>query len=484
MTRFTPIVAMSWTREIDAMPAAASKRRSKSKSIRAKPSNIDEAELPAVLFLDVTGCERLFGGMPRLVAHVRASVRRLNIIASIAVAPTIGAAWAIAAFGPTEDAIVDASWHGLPARDFKDEAESRAGSPCHKNGSNRLLKSLPAAALRLPEEIILGLHHLGLVTVGQLLAMPREALPSRFGSALSMRLDQLLGTLHEPLVPLNYDVPVVARIELDGPIDALESIWLIFETLLRQIVDNLARRGHGARQIDLIARFDRTSRRPDVMRSIQLSRPTRQFKTLFNLVRCATERMDGGHEGFVAFAIKVPAHERIADEQADLIENESRVEAAEVDRLIERLRVRLGENAVIKPILIESYLPELAWKPQSESAPRTTTTPLLVQPSRPMHLLRMPDEIRVISEPSDERVGQPRQFTWRSQTHRLRLILGPERIAGEWWRGHQKTRDYYEVEDQEGLRFWIFRVATRVIDPTKPGEERVRVRWFLHGRFE
>jgi protein ImuB len=64
--------------------------------------------------------------------------------------------------------------------------------------------------------------------------------------------------------------------------------------------------------------------------------------------------------------------------------------------------------------------------------------------------------------------------------HRLVHVLGPERIAGEWWRGHHKTRDYYDVTDESGNRFWVFRVMSL----SKPQADTIGVRWFLHGLFQ
>ena len=53
---------------------------------------------------------------------------------------------------------------------------------------------------------------------------------------------------------------------------------------------------------------------------------------------------------------------------------------------------------------------------------------------------------------------------------RVLHAIGPERICGQWWEGHHKTRDYFQVEDENGNRFWIFRVTqTR--------------KWYMHGEF-
>ena len=88
-------------------------------------------------------------------------------------------------------------------------------------------------------------------------------------------------------------------------------------------------------------------------------------------------------------------------------------------------------------------------------------------PLRPLQLLPTPIEIGVMVSPSDDRDGRPILFRNGSDVHRLTHAIGPERIAGEWWRGHDRTRDYFDVEDEEGKRFWVFRVNEAH-------------RWFLH----
>ncbi len=73
--------------------------------------------------------------------------------------------------------------------------------------------------------------------------------------------------------------------------------------------------------------------------------------------------------------------------------------------------------------------------------------------------------------PSDDAEGQPAAFTHEGQVRTIVHAVGPERIAGRWWDGHDKTRDYFDVEDASARRFWLFRV-------------RETGRWYLHGGFE
>ena len=72
-------------------------------------------------------------------------------------------------------------------------------------------------------------------------------------------------------------------------------------------------------------------------------------------------------------------------------------------------------------------------------------------------------------------------FRWQGRTHRIHSAEGPERIAAEWWRKPwseneiDRVRDYYQVEDDAGRRFWLFRTGLY-------GAERP-TRWWLHGLF-
>ena len=79
----------------------------------------------------------------------------------------------------------------------------------------------------------------------------------------------------------------------------------------------------------------------------------------------------------------------------------------------------------------------------------------------------------------------PRHFTWRRATHTVVRAEGPERIAMEWWRTQETrpTRDYFRVEDETGLRFWLYRdgLYGREIDPQTG--QGIQPHWYMHGLF-
>jgi protein ImuB len=48
---------------------------------------------------------------------------------------------------------------------------------------------------------------------------------------------------------------------------------------------------------------------------------------------------------------------------------------------------------------------------------------------------------------------------------------GPTKVDSEWWSESPVTRDYYEVETQDGGRYWVFKKKT-------DGQ------YYLHGIFD
>ena len=84
-------------------------------------------DAPDGIIVDITAVGHLFGGEARLIADVEAALNARKIAARTAIAPTAGAAWALAHYGPSKS-IVDAS------------------APAH---ILHALLDLPVAALRL-----------------------------------------------------------------------------------------------------------------------------------------------------------------------------------------------------------------------------------------------------------------------------------------------------------------------------------------------
>ena len=400
---------------------------------------------PDGLWLDLSGVAHLFGGEKAMCRRILAFCERLGFAARIAVAGTVGAAYALARFG---------------------------GGPlirCPSGGEAEAIADFPLAALRLGEEALAAARRLGLERIGEPIAMPRAPLQRRFGAAFLTRLDQALGRMPEPFDPIVPEEPPSVTLGFLEPVATPEAIAEAAAEAVRRLVAKLARSGLGARRLLLLCeRLDR-----DVQQLVLgLARATRDGDHLRRLLCAKIEKIE---PGFGIERIRLVAS-RVEPLGAEPIEGELAGEkpAPDLAPLIDRLAARLGARRLYRLGAIESDLPERSVR---RSGPLADVAGWPGWP-RPVRLLSPPEPLdRVMALLPD---GPPRRFVWRGRTYAVRAGDGPERLYGEWWKRAceaDSVRDYFQVEDEEGRRFWLFRRG----DPAVPGTGDLS--WYLHGVF-
>jgi protein ImuB len=415
---------------------------------------VDEAEQPASLFLDVTGSGVFFGSEQVLARKVVDDLGRYGYWARVAIADTVGAARALA------------HHVGRPT-------QSAAPGPVivPPAGQEAALRPLPVEALRLSPAVTQMLHRLDMRRVGQLLDLPRAALPSRFGKEILLRIDQALGRVPELLTPVPIPEPVEASWSFEPTTDDRQVIVALCEHLLEQIMERLRSRLRGIRRLECSLR---TSGGETMPVSVGLLQPSASVPHLIGLVRlhCERLRIDGEVSTLV---VRVPEMVPLEFAQAQLFEDEPEKERWRAfPGLIEQLSNRLGEKAVLRPRVLPDAQPECAcrfdpWLGQDVSAASKANDSAENKevPLRPSCLKYQPVAVRVVSPAPD---GPPLRFVWQEQCHVIAHSWGPERIETGWWRGCDIHRDYYLVESTVGRRFWLFRAL-------RDGN------WFLHGTF-
>src|SRR6202521_5107514 len=130
---------------------------------------------PDGIVLDVTGCAHLFGGETDLCRDLLRRLAAQGFCCRIAVADTVGCAWAVARYGTP--AVVPSV------------------------GIREILLPLPLAALRIAPDIAALLAETGLRQIANVIGLPRAPLAARFGAEFVRRLDQALGREDEPITP-------------------------------------------------------------------------------------------------------------------------------------------------------------------------------------------------------------------------------------------------------------------------------------------
>lgn len=411
---------------------------------------------PDGLLVDVTAVPHLFGGEVKLLADVRAAFARRGLNVRAAIAPTAGAAWALAHHGPPGAILAS-----------EDDMASR-------------LSALPVAALRLDADVLTVLRRLGIKRLGQLSGVEetaggRDAIQRRFRNRRSpaanplIRLDQIMGRVPEPLLPVvPVDLPLVQR-RLMEPIRHRDLLDCVLADLAEDMARELEGRGEGARRLELgLWRVDGMV----TVRRLEMAAATRDPEHIRRLFAAKLDDVDAGF-GIEMVRLRASWAEPLALTQADL-ETAAEQHGTSLAACIDRLTVRLGEGAVSRPVPFASHLPERAQRWQKPLASDPPAQGELAFHTRPLKLLDRPEAIAVLYATPD---GYPQRFRWRGAVHDVARVEGPERIAPEWWRerGTARLRDYYRIEDQAGRRYWIYRAG--LVGDGRGGLPT----WYLHG---
>ncbi len=454
------------------------------------------------VWIDSSGVAHLFGGEAAMLGDLLARLTRAGLSAHAGLADTPGAAFALARFATTSTAPV------------------RIAAP---GTAREALAPLPVAALRLPAPGVVLLHRLGLRRIGQLYALPRDALAQRFRSApggrgnahrkraalmagsVLARLDQALGTSAEPREPLAEPPPHLARRLLAEPLISTAGVTTTLEVLAHDLARQLDARGQGG------TRFVLALYRVDGSASeirIGASSPCRDPRHLLALFADRLDALDAGF-GIDAMTLACTHAEALADRQIELARGGYETGAATTAALLDRLSNRLGAGRVLRLAPFDSHIPEraqrrvpvLAGSEPAAAAPGAAAGPG-ARAQRPAFLLAEPEPIAVLAEVPE---GAPLRFSWRRLVHRIVRAEGPERIEPEWWRSIgrpparaglaqeillARPRDYYRIEDEHGGRYWVFRAGLYGRDEGKGEEAEATARdeacrptgpgWFMH----
>lgn len=358
---------------------------------------------PRALLLEVGSSLQLFGPWPLFEARLREELAGLGLRQRI-----------VLASNPVAARMLANAHDGLAVTNPDD---TRAA-----------LLDLPIERAGLPPEASDALARMGLHRLGQVMALPRDALARRFSSQVQLHLDQLFGqrslglAFYQP--PERFEV----RLELNFDVESHQALLFPLRRLLNDLAAFLAGRDCGVQRFELYLEH---AEGPDTVLKVGLLAAERDAALLFELARGRLEpvRIAAPVRNLRLVAADlppfVPQHQALFDPRAQ--------QAQPWEQLRERLRARLGDEAV-KGLRAEAdHRPECAWQGAEQGAPG----PLVMAPgSRPGWLLPEPQPLPEAG---------------------VQLLGHAERIESGWWDGGDVRRDYYRIETCDGLRGWAFR---------------------------
>jgi protein ImuB len=369
---------------------------------------------PDGLLIEIGSCLRLHRGFNNLIRQISNGLNEMGYTFTHACAPTPHAAWLMAMAGK--------------------EVAIRESAKLEK-----ALGALPVRLLDQSQDTMASLEMVGAHTLGDCMRFPRAGMARRFGQSLLDELDRALGRLPEAR---EFFVPppiFERRLELPSEVHEAEALLFASRRLLLELEGYLGLRQAGVHEFELVCSHEDV---PDTVLKVGFAEPVRALDRMQLLLR---ETIGRTRLAAPVHTIMLHASRIQAMELSNLDMFQDSVETGDCNLLLERLRIRLGKDAVFNIAVASDHRPELAWR-HCEIG-EETKLPIKLQ--RPLWLLPKP---------------------MPCQKERLELKSGPERIESGWWDGMDVVRDYYVAQGRNGSRLWVFR-------------DRSNGKWFVHGLF-
>lgn len=414
------------------------------------------AWLDEALVLEVSACERLWGGRQGLMRLMVAD----NPVPRSRLQKVQGAT-----------AHVALARLRLFARGQKPPADIPAALPLH---------TLTAARPHLDV-----LARMGCRTWGDVAALPRGGLSRRFGAALREALDMAWGLRPERHTWLTLPDSFEQKLELPALAENAHELMWSANRLLAALQVWLRVRQRGVLALELewtldLKRYNGVDLPPHQHITVRTAEPTQDMA---HLRRLMSERLALTQLAAPASWLRLRSIETTpwAGASTSFLPEDNR-KGDKLHELVERLSARLGPREVLVPVAQADHRPEgmQGWQPAlRKGAPSVKPKPAkeanaaAQQPDAlfPPWLLREP-------LPLEMRDGHP------CYQGRLRSLVGPQKLEAGWWGdrggdegGHPAVRDYYVAESPEAGLVWVFR--ERPSGCFAAGD----VRWFLQGLY-
>jgi len=389
-------------------------------------------EMPNALLLEIRGSVKLFGSLEKLQADIDALWARLTFEAQSASAPSTLAALWLARAG---------------RRALIEDAGLLAGA----------LATLPVACTAWDAERLGTLRAMGVMRVGELLRLPRAGIARRFGPDAVLDLDTALARQAAPRRAFVPRERFRERCDFETEVQTVEYLLKALEPLTARCARFLRERQAGVQALELRLKH-RTH--PATRVRLGLASITSERRRLADVLAQKLSQLE--------LAAPILRMELISGPLQPLSAGSLDVFAClggargrdTAPQLVERLRARLGEQAVYGICTVPEHRPEAAWQRVQALG---LDAVLRAGGRLPRADQGMPRPVWLLDEPAELSAAEVRQL------HHGK-IEGPERIESGWWDGKGVARDYYIMSRTGGVRLWVF-------------QERRSKGWYLHGMF-
>jgi protein ImuB len=359
--------------------------------------------------IDIAGTRSLFGPPETLARRLVAQVRAVGIRACVAVSSNLHAAVCIA--------------RGLrPGATVKVIPQGEEAST---------LVDLPLAVLDLTEEQAETFAAWGVRTLGMLASLPEKDLVARMGQE-GMRLWQLArGERPHLFQPAEPRLLLAERMELDSPVELLDSLLFVVGAMLDQLIVRASARIVALAAVTITLTLDGGGAHA---RTVRPALPTNNKPLWIKLLHLDLE----AHAPQAAvLAVALDAEPGATNKVQLGLFSPQLPEASRLDVTLARIRAIVGEENVGRAVLVDTHAPEAfrmeAFCVTEIDAEATDASDLRAAARR----LRPAESVTVTLD-----AQRPARFTFRGQKFNVDRAYGPWLAGGDWWQptlwGHEQ----------------------------------------------
>lgn len=406
------------------------------KLVEYSPNVEPSRDWPGVFWVDPSGLEHLHGSLEQWAERVWAAIAELGFASSVVVGSQ---RFSVFAF-----------------------AQSRTGGHVLRDADRerRQARAVPLSRLNVSAKLRDEMAVLGVTTLGELLALPRNGLAVRYGAEAGALHDLASDRTWTPLAPRRIVEPTRAEVVVDPPDSDQARLLFGMKSSLHGVLKELGRRGRGITALGVTFELDHG---PAHFERIETAAPTLDVVRLLDLVRLRLSSIElpAAVERIEIDVRSVAVHAR----QASLLDAAPSRDPEAAARALARVKAAFGPGAVTRARLENGILPEarFRWEPFGDLPAAAPGEPAEDEPP-PLVRSVLAAPVPLPDPPRHERER------WLGAHGAVERMFGPDRVTTGWW-ADPVARDYFWVETGTGEILWLFR-------------DRATRAWALHGRVD
>jgi protein ImuB len=388
------------------------------------------------VWLDVTGAAHLFGGEEALLDALGERVSALGHTVHLAIADGPRIAQALARWGVSDRG------HLIAAPGLGAEA----------------LAPLPIRALPLPPDRIAFLLRVGVLTVGDLVKLPKAEATSRLGPRGAMALAVATGFDPAPLMPYSVPPVLVEETAFDDGVESVEPLLFVLRGAMARLSARLEARGEACTRLDVELPYDASIARralaergepatEEALRErfhVDLPAPISAAAELFRVVRTRLERT---HLIAPVTSIRVSISEIARARKAQLdFARDAHADPNSLPALLAELAADIGPERVGVLTMRDAIRPEaraqLAPVKDVDAEVTEIEAPAERDPLCPARMLRTPISLGRAGSSVIAVTGQLYVVEKRRFIARLDDV--------EWWTEQPTSRNYFRATLSSG----------------------------------